>query len=516
MRKHLSTLSASLLLVFPLLWPAGARAQGAEALKGAVQRALASSPDVSARLNALRAAGFETEAARGALRPQVDADATLGISRDSYANRTPAGESVTQGSAGVTLRQLLWDGQASRSEVGRLDALRASRYFEYIDASEQTALEAARAWYDVLRFRRLVVLAEDNYVQHRLANDQITSRVKAGVGRRVDLEQAAARLALAQSNLGTEVANLHDVTARYLRVVGDAPPDGAALDAGVTAGVPFRGEEVQTRAAQRSPAVAAAIENLRAARMQVRAQQGADQPRAEVRAFSRAGHNLGGATDRRFEMGAELVVNLNLLNGGTHKARVQQLGSLLAQAADQRDRACRDVRQTAAIAFNDIQKLKEQLKSLLNNTDAIARARDAYRQQFEIGQRSLLDLLNAENEVYTAKRAYANAEVDLRLAYLRTQAAMHNLTASLDLMPLEASGAIDSAWAAGQDAAIGCTAADPSPKVTPINELDARAQTLAQAQTAARAVAEAKAAAEAKAVADAAAKTVAAAAPPKH
>ena len=72
--------------------------------------------------------------------------------------------------------------------------------------------------------RRLVQLAEDSYVQHKYATLQIQSRFKAGVGRGVDLEQANARLALAESNLSTEIANLHDVTARYQRIVGDAPP----------------------------------------------------------------------------------------------------------------------------------------------------------------------------------------------------------------------------------------------------------------------------------------------------
>ena len=93
-----------------------------------------------------------------------------------------------------------------------------------MEATEQTVLEAARAHYDVQRFRRLVQLAEDNYVQHRYAFLQIQSRVKAGVGRGVDLEQAGARLALAESNLATEQANLHDVTVRYQRIVGELPP----------------------------------------------------------------------------------------------------------------------------------------------------------------------------------------------------------------------------------------------------------------------------------------------------
>ena len=81
-----------------------------------------------------------------------------------------------------------------------------------------------------------------------------------------------------------------------------------------------------------------------------------------------------------------------------------------------RDRACRDVRQTVAIAHNDIRKLQDQLVALDRNVLAIEKARDAYRQQFDIGQRSLLDLLNAENELYTAKRSYANAEYASLLA----------------------------------------------------------------------------------------------------
>ena len=89
-----------------------------------------------------------------------------------------------------------------------------------MEATEQTVLGAARAHYDVQRFRRLVQLAEDNYVQHRYAFLQIQSRVKAGVGRGVDLEQAGAPRA-GRVNLATEQANLHDVTVRYQRIVGE-------------------------------------------------------------------------------------------------------------------------------------------------------------------------------------------------------------------------------------------------------------------------------------------------------
>jgi adhesin transport system outer membrane protein len=157
---------------------------------------------------------------------------------------------------------------------------------------------------------------------------------------------------------------------------------------------------------------------------------------------------------------------------------VRQAANLVNQAADARDKACRDTHQTAAIAFNDTKKLADQIAILDRNVLAIEKARDAYRQQFDIGQRSLLDLLNAENELFTARRAYGNAQYDLGIAQARTQAALQQLTAQLGLAPIDAGkDAADAAgWAEGADAPGRCPAEALLPVTTPLSELDARAQ----------------------------------------
>ena len=148
------------------------------------------------------------------------------------------------------------------------------------------------------------------------------------------------------------------------------------------------------------------------------------------------------------------------------------------QAADERDATCRDVIQTASIAYNDTRKLVDQLQYLEANQIAIEKARNAYRRQFDIGQRSLLDLLNAENELYTARRAYANARHDLDIARLRTQAAMGELLPSLGLSrPLE-DAAPDAGWSAGDDGAQRCPVSAPVVETTPRSELDERARRL--------------------------------------
>lgn len=456
-----------------------AQAQATDAVRTAAQKAIQTNPEVTARFNAFRAATNEIDVARGAYYPRVDLNADVGRTRDRIDTRTPQDHSLSRRGVGLSVTQLLWDGLQTQSQVSRFDHTRTGRYFEFIEATEQTALEASRAHYDVLRFRRLVQLAEDNYVQHKLSSDQIQSRVKAGVGRGVDLEQGNARLALAESNLTTELANLHDVMSRYQRVVGEAPPAALSLDPGLTQGLAANATEAQAQAVSRSASVSAAVESLRAIREQARGTRSAYQPTVEARARATEGRNLFGIADQRRDVTGEIVLSWNLFNGGSDQARIRQFADLVTQATDLRDRACRDVRQTAAIAYNDTQKLVDQLRLLRINVAAIEKARDAYRQQFEISQRSLLDLLNAENEVYTARRAYTNAEHDLRIAYVRSFAATNSLTTALGLSRLETGAALEADWSSGEDAAARCPVAPAYIVATPISELDERARALA-------------------------------------
>ena len=197
------------------------------ALREAALKAVGTNPEVQARWHAFQAAGAEQDVARGGYLPQLDLDAAIGRERQDRPGQ--ATDNYTHRGAALTLRQMLYDGFLTRSEVARLGYARLARYYEVVDASESAALETVRAYADVLRYRDLVQLAKDNYVEHRRVYDQIAERTAAGVGRRVDLEQASGRLALAESNLLTEVSNLHDVSARYLRLVGEAP--GATLPA---------------------------------------------------------------------------------------------------------------------------------------------------------------------------------------------------------------------------------------------------------------------------------------------
>ncbi|MET0333075.1 MAG: TolC family protein, partial [Rhizobacter sp.] len=115
---HFKTLAlhAALALVFTT----SAAAQSNEALKAAAQKAVATNPEVTARFNAYRASADAIDAARGGYYPRVDLNASAGRDRDRIDNRTPQTQSLNRAGASLTLTQLLWDGLATKNEVGRL------------------------------------------------------------------------------------------------------------------------------------------------------------------------------------------------------------------------------------------------------------------------------------------------------------------------------------------------------------------------------------------------------------
>ncbi len=441
---------AAVALAAALLATAAA-AQSPADLRGAVVRTLSNNPELTLKFHTLQAAGDAHEIARSARRPRVELNADIGHDRSSFSGA--ASENLNRAGVAVSVTQLLWDGLGTRSEIARAGHERLGRYFDLREASEQLALEAARAHYDVLRYRQLVRLADDNFTQHKQAAQKIDARVKAGVGRGVDLEQANARLALAESNVNSERANLHDVGARYQRLVGEAPAPTLGMYV-LDGGVPATPLDALKTALGTSPAISAAIENLRAARAAVSTRTSALQPRVEARVRAGAGRNYLSQVGRTSDAAAEVVLNWTLFDGGASQARVRQQANLVHQAIDMRDKACRDARQTAVIAYNDLGRLGDQLGHLQRNTQAIERARDAYRQQFDISQRSLLDLLNAENEAYTARRALANAQFDRALAYARTHAAMNQLVTQLGIGSSQLAEVED--WDAGSDGAGRC------------------------------------------------------------
>jgi outer membrane protein, adhesin transport system len=473
------------LIAVLLSLPAVSLAQPAapQTLKDVAQQAILSNPEVLQRWHAYLAADGERDAAFGNYLPRLDFTAGYGKERQEAPNTK---FDYTVNSRSLTLTQMLYDGFATRNEVKRLDHARRVRMFELHDASENVALEAARAYLDVLRYRKLVTLAEDNYVRHRSVFDQIQQKVQVGVGRRVDLEQAAGRLALAESNLLTETANLHDVSARFQRIVGFGPTKTMEEPAPLSKNLPPDVVTAQRQAQQGNPTLQAAIENVRAADAARDVRKAAYQPRLDLRVRRDDGDNMRSVAGRSNYDTAEVVLSWNLLNGLSDVARSRQYAEQFNVARDVRNKTCRDTRQVLTIAFNDVRKLTEQLTYLDQHQLSTEKVHEAYRKQFDIGQRTLLDLLDTENELFQAKRAYTNAGFDLGIAHARTHAGLGNLLTVLGLSRAAEQSLPELAnWTPAEDAAEYCPPEGTQLYVADKAALDARAQEMLKESAAA-------------------------------
>ncbi len=404
--------------------------------KTAVTRGVMRSPRVNADWYNFEASREAERGARGGYFPSADVYSEWGREE----RETPLVDfgDYDRDTTRFSITQMLFDGFATRDEVARLGYAKLSRYYDFKRSSEEVALEAVAAYLDTVRFQNLVKYAEDNYLVHKEVYDKIAERTGGGVSQGVDLEQAAARIALAESNVVTEITNLHDVITRFERIVHAMPADDLVLPAVPDANIPEVREAALQMAYQRSPVINSAIENLRSVQEALNATNAPFMPRLDLRYRNEIEHDTDGVEGRYDEEAIEVVVAYNLFRGGADSARKREYYNLYNAAVEERKQACLNVRQEVTIAFNDIQSLQQQVELTQRNMLAQDKTRRAYRDQFDIGQRTLLDLLDSQNEYFDTQRANIAAQTDLAIAQARTLSNMGLLLASLDVNGLNA------------------------------------------------------------------------------
>ncbi len=411
------------------------KAQQVTSVQDVVIRALDVNPDLQASWHAFKASDYQVGEARAGYFPSVDLAATAGKASRDFDGR----DRYTTAQGQLSLVQNVFDGFRTLGQVEHLEGGRLVRYYELLNSIENTALETVHAYEDVLRERALVALAKQNYTKHQEVYTQIQERATSGVGRKVDLEQVAGRLALAEANLLTEASNLHDVTARYLRVSGQLPAANLAPTGLAESKLPENIRAALQLAYESNAGFHAAIKNIAASQANVKVARSGYLPKADLRARQIVSRNTNGFDERidpsRYgdENAVELAITYNIFAGGANRSAVRRSLEEVNQAKDLRDKACVDLRQTTQIAFNDARRIREQLNALEQHRRSSEKVRVAYGDQFKIGQRTLLDLLDAENEYFQASRAYQNAMSDLTVAHARTLTAMGKLLPALEI-----------------------------------------------------------------------------------
>ncbi|MDM9586501.1 TolC family outer membrane protein [Pseudomonas asiatica] len=375
----------------------------AQTLPEAMQKALEVHPEIQAGVNARTAADYQLRAAKGGYLPKVDLTAGYGREGTDSPGTGNRWETLNRGESAINLRQMVFDGFATSNEVGRQQATVNSRAYSLLGTSERTALEVAQVYLDVLTRREMVRLAQDNLSNHERVLDQIKLRTSRGVGRYADLDQAEARLAQARNNLITEQTNLADANTNYLSVVGQMP-DELSAPAPFIDLLPANLDEARHQLVESSPILRSAESDIAAAEKQYETAKSTFYPRFDAELGRTADNNIDGVQGHNNEWQAMLRMNFNLYNGGSNKADLESKSYLANQALDIRNNALRQLNEELGLAWNALENANAQVPIAQQYVDHSIRVRSAYQQQFTLGERTLLDLLDSENETFTAQR----------------------------------------------------------------------------------------------------------------
>lgn len=390
-----------------------------------MSQALTSNPQVLGAEASVRAAGHDLRRARAGYYPSLDLDTRIGREHTNIKQLSVAGndeEDFWRRETGVTLTQLLWDGFATRSEVQRRVALLNSAEHSLADTQNAIAFRAAEAYIDILRNRELVELARENVVSHENTLKSVQAKLDSGVGNRADVDQATARLALARSTLTAREGRLLEAEARYERVIG-APPGELAVPVSTPSGLVEKGlvdpqvlqsavESAQQRALSDHPAVLQSTADVEAADRAIKAARAAYHPVVNLEGSMRRDNNVAGVAGNRNADAVMVVARWNLFRGGGDRASELAAAERKTVANEQLEDTYRLIAENVAIAYQARATTESRLDFLKAHVDSSDGTLRAYRAQFELNRRTLLDVLNARNELFNARSSLVAGRYD--------------------------------------------------------------------------------------------------------
>jgi len=373
-------------------------------IKDTVLSAIYYTPDIKSFQEYRQAAVHDVSRARSGWLPRLDARAGYGVEQwNSQSTRTRSGKQndhdfYERGEVSLVLQQTLWDGLGtwSRYQMGvtRLDSATS----RLLDNSEAAVLDALLAHVEVYRQRRLVGLAELNVENHKDILASQSERQRLGASSVADVTQTRGRLARAEASLVEARSALEIAMAQYKRLTGKDAPE---LEAPHLPENPYPSlESVLSDSQTQNPKVKALQFDVETAKAQIKLDQSAFHPQIYLEVGPSYNWQAQGSETYEWGTGIMLRASWNLFNGFYDYYNVKGDAARMRQAREQLNSQSNTLAMESASTWSSLISAQEQSKFFDIAVENSTATRDAYLQQFNVGQRSLLDVLDAENELY--------------------------------------------------------------------------------------------------------------------
>jgi len=409
---------------------------GSMTLTRALEDAFRTNPTVLASKADYASARAAYRKSFGSFLPSLDftAAATLRHARnDATIVRSSGGSNdYFMDSQKLALSQLIWDGGATAGRVDADELHAGSKLRQAYNIAEEVALHASQYYLEVIRNRGILELSRRNVENHEHVLGMVTIRQHSGAGTMADVYQAEAALAEARSKQIQAEQNVHDAEANYGNVFGMLPgvlrlPESGAIT------LPMTVEAGITMALERNNALKAADLGVQQREKELESAEGSLLPRISLDGSLGRSDNTSGFDQTYSDASIGLFLKFNIFNGGASRAAISEARSLLHQAQFKREETRRSIEQDVRTAYNFMRATGDLLPVLGGNVTQNRKTLASYLDQFRMGTRTLLDLLDAETSLFTAEQALLNGKVANIYSFYRTCLPLSSLLSTLKL-----------------------------------------------------------------------------------
>lgn len=381
--------------------------QGRQQIHEMAQKMVNNHPSMLAAAKATEAAGHDLDAAKSALYPVLGLSGGHTYSSRDATSGTVSPDTVSYGVSNLdlTLKQNLYAGGATFAQWEKSQhAFKAAEYREF-DVAQVLALRATESHLNILRDRDNAQILEDSLIQHKRISDLVRKRARKGKEPKSSYSQAQSRVALMQAEYELANGKLRSSQAVYRELVGEEAAHGLIWP------VSFLNEGMVDfdKYVNSNPGVQEARENVAAAREDEKASKADFLPTIDLELSKNvltegdSDYDTYGAGSYEDDYSIALTFNWDLeLAGGNfsrNKASASRSGVALNNA---RDRVL-GVRETLKVLLRELESAKRATIKHQEHADMVKNVVAAYWRQYEVGNRTLLDLLTVENEHQTAR-----------------------------------------------------------------------------------------------------------------
>jgi adhesin transport system outer membrane protein len=382
-----------------------ATANDAFTIVDAINQAVTTHPGVGEAAANRRATEAELRQVQGTLLPQVRLEGKVGRHRFNHQDVVPppTGNNTWLNSreGSVVVRQLLFDGLTSINETWRQAARVDAAAYRVRERTELIALDAAEAYIDVVRYTHLIGLANENLAAHQRILSNVQARFQGGRAGEGDLEQVRERVEAAIAVRAQFVQQLDEARALFRRAVGIEPHN--LRIPGRLRGLPGSKDASLAIALRHNPTIQAGEADRDAARHGFNATAGSFMPNVALEGRATRGYNTGTVIGDRTEASAFVVASWDIFRGGQDAWRRAEYAERYQEQTMRHARLQREAFQLIDKAWAARTITNDRMAALTRQIAADRRVIAAYQKEYELGQRSLIDLLNAYNQLFNAR-----------------------------------------------------------------------------------------------------------------